>query len=220
VNALRRLTVSDELDWWMHYLVRGLYFEGEPDEGPIRFASLTDALDAWVLHDRGIRQRPAPKPAMKLHAATREFLDLICSERPDGWISGASILLDANGESQKQLWKGMRKLRGRARQRQRLQRMTLGFSEGPDPMLICAIVTPDGDGPRLPEALDDLVSERLNEFGDQRVLAIGRTLSSRRPYDALVVVDRAWWELPTGSPSAGAAVDGADGAGTAVADGE
>jgi hypothetical protein len=60
LNQLGQFIASDELDWWMHYLLVGLYFEDEPLTGPIRLMSHTDPLDAWILHDRG-RRRTLPR---------------------------------------------------------------------------------------------------------------------------------------------------------------
>ncbi|HEY1339420.1 MAG TPA: hypothetical protein VGF59_18030, partial [Bryobacteraceae bacterium] len=90
LNTFGRYLASDELDWWMHYLLHGLYFDDEDDPpGLVRFSSLTDPLDAWALNAQGLRQTPAPKPAMSLDAESRALLELICSERPGGWVSAA-----------------------------------------------------------------------------------------------------------------------------------
>jgi hypothetical protein len=200
LNQLGYLVASDELDWWMHYLLVGLYFEDEPTQAPTRLMSHTDPLDAWVLHEKGMRETPAPKPSMRLDKTSRAFLDLICEERPPGWVSAACALLDVNGDARKRLWKAIDKLRPLARERARPQRCTLGFETSPDPMMICAVVLPNKDADRLAEVIEDLVEERVTEHGLQRVLGISTTVASRRPYDALTILDRKWWEPPPDPP--------------------
>lgn len=192
LNALGRHIASDELDWWMHYLLFGLYFDDDEAAGPIRFTSLTDSLDAWVLYERGLREAPAPRPAMKLDDASRRFLDLICSERPDGWMPAACTFLEVSGEARKRFWKDMKRLRRWAIERTKVQRGTLGFTEARDPMVLCFAVVPDEDREHVLDYVGNLVSERLDELGEHTVLGLGVGASSKRPYDALVVVDRTW----------------------------
>ena len=105
-------------------------------------------------------------------------------------------LLDVNGDARKQLWKAIDKLRPRARTRARAQRCTLGFQSTPDPLMICAAVLPNEERDRLADVLQDLVETRVSGYGLQRVLGIAVTVGSRRPYDALSVLDREWWEPP------------------------
>jgi hypothetical protein len=191
LNARGGLSATDELDWWMHYLRRGLYFEGEDE---IRLASHTDPLDAWVLFDKGIRERPAPKPEMRLDKSTRSALDYLDRERPGGWVAATCTLLEPAGEVRRKLWKEVQKLRRQARERQKVQRMTLFFEETPEPMLICSVVVADSNSQFLLEHLENCVAERVEEHGPQRVLGLGHIVSSKRPYDAFVVFEKAWWE--------------------------
>jgi hypothetical protein len=193
LNTFGRYLASDELDWWMHYLLHGLYFDDEDDPpGLVRFSSLTDPLDAWALNAQGLRQTPAPKPAMSLDAESRALLELICSERPGGWVSAACAFLEMNDAARKKIWKDVQRLRRRAAQRGRAQRATYGFSETQNPMLVCTLVVPDSDRREILTSLRHLVSERLGEHGAQTVLALGITSSSERLYEALIVVDREW----------------------------
>jgi hypothetical protein len=196
VNQLGHLVASDELDWWMHYLLIGLYFEDEDHDEPIRLLSHTDPLDAWVLYERGMRTTPAEKPSMRLDKTSRAFLDLLCEERPPAWISAACMLLDISTDARKKLWKAIDKVRPLARQRRRPQRCTFGFQSAPDPMMICAVVLPNENRDRLSDALEELVETRVDEHGFQRVLGIAVTGGSRRPYEALGVLDRKWRTPP------------------------
>jgi hypothetical protein len=172
----------------MHYLSLGLYFEDKEERKQIRFTSLTDPLDAWVLHERGLRQAPAPRPTMSVPRGTRDFLELICAERPDGWVQAACRMLSPDHDAQAALWKDLKKMRKWARQRKKVQRRMLAFTH-PESMMICVVVAPTGAEGHLADSLAAYVGERLEEEGRQRVLGIGSVVASKRPYDALLVLE-------------------------------
>lgn len=194
LNELGGRIAADELDWWMLYLNRGLYFEDDKAPGPVRYLSQTDALDAWVLHQRGLRSVPAPKPQQQLDNATRRLLTTLVHERPPGWVGAGCTLLGASGQSLENLGRDLSDARHRAQQRNLIQRGTYGYEPGPDSMLICWIMAPDSQAPHLAEILENYVAERVEEFGLQRVLGIGLTVSSRRAYDALLTLEHSIWE--------------------------
>jgi hypothetical protein len=96
LNELGGRIASEELDWWMRYLDDGLGFGddlGEFDQ--VRYLSQTDALDAWVLYERGLRRDPAPKPGQKLDAQSAKELDCLAGDRPPDWMADGCRLLDA-----------------------------------------------------------------------------------------------------------------------------
>lgn len=142
LNELGRFVASDELDWWMHYMLFGLYFEEESGDERIRYTSFTDPLDEWVLYEQGIRTKPAPKPQMKIPARSAAFLDLLCSERPTAWVQAGCALLDASSDAQAEFWKALKKLRKLARKRKRVQRVALSFTT-PESLLFCGIASFD-----------------------------------------------------------------------------
>jgi hypothetical protein len=200
MNQLGGRVASEELDWWMLYLRQGLYFEHEPQPGRVRYLSQTDDLDAWVLFEHGERKRPAPKPRQRLDHTTRHVLTTLAHERPPGWVPAGCILLSAGTESRKGIWRNLAAARHRARQKKLVQRHTYGFTDEPDPMLICSVVVPDGDGPHILTALRTYVQEQFEEHGIHRVLGLGVEASSKRPYEALVIVENATWTLPDTTP--------------------
>jgi hypothetical protein len=195
LNQLGGRVASDELDWWMLYLKTSLYFEGDTDRR-VRVFSQTDDLDAWVLYEHGDREQPAPKPRQALDEASRRLIEVLAAERPPGWVAAGCSLLSASSKSRKALAGELAAARIRARERDNIQRGTQGFGEGPEPMLICWIVAPDTEAPVLSEILETYVAERVEEFGLQRVLGLGLTVSSERPYDALLVLERSSWSNP------------------------
>ncbi|MEZ5060809.1 MAG: hypothetical protein R2700_04720 [Solirubrobacterales bacterium] len=107
LNEHRRVIAFDELDWWMHYLTRGLFFddelaaEGAPDV--INLLSFTDDLDAYFLWTRGDRSKPAKKPRQKLHGELRKLLDDLATAEFTGWLEASAALLETNDSSRQRM---------------------------------------------------------------------------------------------------------------------
>jgi len=196
MNQLGGRVASEELDWWMLYLKQGLYFEHEPQPGRVRYLSQTDDLDAWILFEHGERERPAPKPRQRLDDTTRRVLTILAGDRPPGWVSAGCMLLSAGTDSREEIWRDLAAARRRARRKQLVQRHTYGYLDEPEPMLICSVVVPDGDGPHILTTLQSYVEERMAENSIRRVLGLGFEASSKRPFEALLIVDDAIWTLP------------------------
>ncbi len=190
LNDHGMLAASDELDWWMHYLQFGLYFENDDHEMRQFFLSLTDPLDAWMLYRHGPRTDPAPMPRQSLPSGTRDFLDKLSTVQPQGWIAAACTLLEAGSKTQNKLWKDIARLRRRAQKRNVIQRFTMQFVDGVEPMLLLGVVVPESQSERLDDAMDHLVDQRVAELGMQRALAFGCLATSDQPFDALSILER------------------------------
>ena len=67
-------------------------------------------------------------------------------------------------------------------------------------MLICTVVVPDGEGRALLAHLRSYVQQRIEGHGIARILGLGFVASSKRAFDAMVVVDNAIWSLPEEAP--------------------
>jgi len=149
------------------------------------------------MYERGERDRPADKPRQVLDHATEQLLSTLAAERPPGWVAAGCSILSASSDNRKRLARDISAARNRAKQRDLIQRGTLGFGEGPEPMLICWIAAPDSQLPVLSTILREYVGERVEEQGMQRVVGLATTVSSTRPYDALLVLERSAWAPPT-----------------------
>lgn len=188
---------TDELDWWMLYLDTSLYFEDEPQrDAPRRYLSLTDPLDAWMLFDHGDRSTPAKKPRQRLDQHTKRLFDTLATERPPGWIAAGCSFLDISGDSRKRVLRDMRAARRKALQRGMVQRGTRGSEDVPGGLLLCWVVVPDEGANVLRAHLEEYVAERFEAHGIQRVLGLGITTSTARPYDALLVAEQSLWNPP------------------------
>lgn len=115
LNVLRCVHASDELDWWMYYLERGLYFERSL-EGPdaprgISLMSMTDPLDAYYLWCRGDRTKPAKKPRQKLQRDLRALLHCLHERALPGHVEASVALLEMDDRGRRELTRGFRRIR-------------------------------------------------------------------------------------------------------------
>jgi hypothetical protein len=118
----RWFRATDELDFFLEFLERGLYVEpdplkvaaempelGRPPAEGLRayrnqkrkiLTSRTDQLDAWYFHQLGLRESEVPKPAFggdpQLVALARRLQD----QGDPGWLRTAAGLLDGSAEIQ------------------------------------------------------------------------------------------------------------------------
>jgi hypothetical protein len=110
-NQIGGMVAIEEADLVMYYLTQGLYVEG--DEGPpVTFLpSLTDPIDAYYLHKHGKRKTSAKKPAPRLHRELDSVIHFLEEQRPSGWSSTVSFLLDMHGDDQNALGRRIAKMR-------------------------------------------------------------------------------------------------------------
>lgn len=99
LNELGRMEATDELDWFGHYLIEGLYFEEYSPGLQIGLLSYTTEFDDYYLYEQGQRSTPAPKPRQPMPNFMRQLLTEIEKVHPPGYLTGALILLDMSGES-------------------------------------------------------------------------------------------------------------------------
>jgi hypothetical protein len=98
-----------------------------------------------------------------------------------------------SADSRERVHREMRDGRKRSLQRGKVQRGTLGFHGVPGGLLLTWVIVPDDGATVLRSHLEEYVAERLQEHGLQRVLGLGITASTTRPYDALLVCERSLW---------------------------
>lgn len=119
LNRQQRVTAMDELDFFMHYLRDGLYWddtegaEGESPQSRVlhQLASFTDDLDAYYMYTRGERRTPAAKPEKRHHRDVAAALSLLDDSRQPGRIAAALALLDLDSKARERIVGDMKRLK-------------------------------------------------------------------------------------------------------------
>lgn len=170
----QRVWASDEMDFWMRYLSRGLWWENETlVERSVQLLSHTDPLDAWAYGGRGLRPK-APRPRQKLDAATRRVLDAIEATDADGRIEAQLMLLEMSSDTRRTVTSTLRSL---ARETQRdglVHDRTSVFSD--DLAITTQSVRP---GEEELELLADYGGAKMKQLRLRRWLGCAHTLERR-----------------------------------------
>jgi hypothetical protein len=103
LNELAKTIAHDELDWFGHYLLEGLFFDEvfAEDRGPdlMQLLSYTTAIDDYYMYETGQRQTPAEKPRQQMPEMLRTFLMSIDEHHPPGHVEAVCAFLDMSSES-------------------------------------------------------------------------------------------------------------------------
>ena len=113
------ILASDELDYVMHYITKGLYADS-PLEATEMVMGLNEDLDAWYFHRIGQEPVAAPKPTQPLCTELSDLLDLLGEERPYGWLQASLNLLEMDVPVRDQLGSAPRRLRAETQRDHRL----------------------------------------------------------------------------------------------------
>jgi len=157
LNRQRRATATDELDFYMHYLRDGLYWDDPEDmetppetpQAPVQLLSFTDPLDAYYMYTRGERSTPAAKPERRHHRDVATVLDLLDDLGQPGRLGVALALLDLAQKPRERVVGDMRRLKKlSAREGRRRDRSYFGRDFG---MTVMAV--PPAEAAELPQVL-------------------------------------------------------------------
>ena len=113
-----RAWALDELDYFMHYLLFGLWWpdqgDGEPAPPPERLLSHTEELDSWFFYQRGKRKKPARRPDAKHHPDVARLLDCIEQSGASGRLDTALAILDYDAKTRRKIADLLRDLKRRS----------------------------------------------------------------------------------------------------------
>jgi len=132
INELQIALASDELDWFGHYLLEGLYFEEVKESGLdwVQLLSYTTKLDDYYMYVTGERKTPAPKPGQPMPEHWREALANLEAVHPRGYLTAALVLLDMSGKDRKRFDKYIKRSRKRAKRDGDFHEFTLVWEGG------------------------------------------------------------------------------------------
>ncbi len=103
------LTAIEEMDWFMHFVNEGLYFADDLDSlGAVSLDSFTQPMDDYYEYIAGRRQKPAPKPQVRMRAKYRTLIRRLEAAAPPGWASGALLLANYGLEGQDDVLRELR----------------------------------------------------------------------------------------------------------------
>jgi hypothetical protein len=197
LNELRRVHAGDELDWWMHYLERGLYFddqledEGGPDQ--IRLLSLTDPIDAYYLWLRGDRTRRAKKPRQKLSTTLRALLDSLRDGELPGNLEASVALLEFDDGGRREFVRAFRRIRETSARTGEYHDLSITIDE-PASLGITCLAAPGSDRRDLADRLRLLALAKKHQTRLRRWIGLGWCSETRQLVDVVDLQVAEWSE--------------------------
>ncbi len=88
----------EELDFFMYYLRRGLFFDEMKPHEFVWIESMTDDLDAYYMWLHGERSVEAPKPRQAIAELILALLQQLDAARPRGWLATTLRILEGDAE--------------------------------------------------------------------------------------------------------------------------
>jgi hypothetical protein len=195
LNEIRKNSANDELDWFGHYLLEGLYFENMVETNAIdrmNLLSYTTAIDSYYLYKMEIRRTPAEIPRQQMPALLRLLLQSLEDQRPHGYIRAGCALLDMDGKTREEFVHGIEQLKAKTRSDQCLHDLTLVFSDA-KLGITCMFATPSKFG-ELQTRLPSYCALKKYQTKSDTWVGIGIDVCAKAPLQALLTVREAWRE--------------------------
>lgn len=197
LNELRRVRAGDELDWWMHYLEQGLFFdedlEAEPDLDGIFLLSQTDPLDAYYLWRRGQRTKKAKKPRQKLPGGLRTLLDALRDGALPGRVEASVALLEFDGRGRREFPRNFKRIREATRADGEFHDLSITIS-GRASLGITCLVAPGSDRSELEQRLAFLARVKKHQTRLHRWVGLGWCAETPQAIDVLLLGIGEWQE--------------------------
>jgi hypothetical protein len=170
VASQPHFTTIEEMDWFMHFVSEGLYFADDLDAlGAVSLGSFTQPMDEYYEYIAGPRQKPAPKPQVRMRAKYRTLIRQLEAAARPGWASGALLLANYGTEGQDDVLRELRAVTVRGAPAGRgLINDTPG---GRDAVILFGTSIWPG---RLRSAMRDYARARMARDGIDRAIVIGR----------------------------------------------
>jgi hypothetical protein len=195
LNELRSVHAGDELDWWMYYLERGLYFERELEEAEppdsIHLLSMTDPLDAYYMWRRGTRTKPAKKPRQKLSTGLRALLDSLGDQATSGYLEASVALLELDDPGRRDLVRALRRIREATSEDGEYHDFSITIGKQASLGIGC-LSAPGSDRRQLTERLIVLAKAKKHQTRLRRWVALGWCAGTQPLVDAVVLAIGDW----------------------------
>lgn len=128
------VNAHDELDWFGHYLLEGLYFdnlkENKDEDFIYNLLFHSWIFDDYYFHVTGKRETPVEKPTQRMPKLMQKILAELDMHHDYGYLKTACSLMDMSGKSRTDLFKGCEKLRKKTQQDREIHSITLTFIDG------------------------------------------------------------------------------------------
>ena len=190
MDETRRAWAVDELDYFMHYLLFGLFWDdAKSTDGapPEHLLSHTEQLDSWFFYQRGIRKTPAERPSANHHPDVAAMLDCLERSRAPGRLDAALAILDLDGKPRRKIASLLKNLKRRS-----ALDGTYHDASLIGPIGITVMTCAPADAARLGDKLRHYCSLKKHQMKLQRWVGFAGWSGPPEPIQLAVVFDDPW----------------------------
>jgi hypothetical protein len=185
----------DELDYFMHYLLFGLYWSDREDVEPVppeRLLSHTEELDSWFFYQHGERKKSAERPGPKHHPDVANLLDCIEHSGASGRLDTALAILDFDAKPRRKIADLLRNLKRRSQLDGQHHDASLVNSEFGVTIMTC----PPAASPGLATQLRQYCGLKKYQMEADRWVGIGGWSGPKDVVQVAVVFNEPWQANP------------------------
>jgi hypothetical protein len=191
MDTSRRAWAMDELDYFAHYLMRGLFWL-DAEEGttvpPEQLLSHTEEIDAYYMYQRGERTKKAERPSQNHHRDVKELLDSLDGLDADGRLDAALGVLDMDSKSRRRIASGIKTLKRRSSLNGRSHDQTVVF----DGWGATVMTVPPSEANDLPRLLQNYCLLKKYQCRANRWIGFGGFEGPPEPAQLAAVFDDPW----------------------------
>jgi hypothetical protein len=130
LNEIAKVVASDELDWFGHYLLEGLYFEHLNEEvGILQLMSYTTMFDDYYLGLLGYKSRPVDRPTQKMPDLMRKLMSDLEDDHAPGYLVGALTLLSMDSADRARLVREFKRMRADSNANRNIHDLTFVWND-------------------------------------------------------------------------------------------
>lgn len=196
INRGRRVVAPEELDLFMYYIKKGLYFDDvlADEESPtlIEIPAMTDDLDAYYFQKQGARAK-AKKPRQKLSEEFERLLGFLDETRPTGFVEASILLLNWGTEDRKRFASNLRRLRRMTAKDGDVHNMTMVMCTPPS-SAITAYAVPQTRVRELEPRIIEYCSAKKYQARTDIWIGLGVIEGSPDPFNYFFFDDGRWRE--------------------------
>lgn len=195
MDDTRRAWAFDELDYFMHYLLFGLWWPDHADGEqlpPERLLSHTEELDSWFFYQRGKRKKPAKRPDAKHHPDVARLLDCVEQSGASGRLDTALAILDYDAKTRRKIADLLRDLKRRSQLDGRHHDASLINPEFGITVMTC----PPADSRGLASQLRQYCGLKKHQMKADRWVGIGGWSGPKDTMQVAVVFNEPWQASP------------------------
>lgn len=192
LNERRDAWAVDELDYFMHYLLAGLYWEGDIRGAPVRLLSHTDDLDAYYAYIKGQRQKKAKRPGPGHSRQVEHLLECLADLQTPGAITASVAILDVDKPVRDRIAGFLKSLRRRSAQDGKPHDASLVAGD----LGVTVMSVPLSARDELPRRLHDYCRLKKHQMRAARWIGFGVFDGPSDPVQVAVVFREPWQPDP------------------------